>query len=746
MNGNIFYSQVKSRVQKEVIARARAGKLNRDTKSMNFMLGVISNAEVVVWKDSTYTEALAKLGGKLSREKYYRPQAFLDIKNESKRTVPFLSSVDLVIGDNSMNILNRATIRLNIPDPLRDLDETERLFFRPGRAVSIRIESPPEALITEAQIDDDPSETETDPDYPRFIEFRGLITSFDYAYQTNGTIDGTLSITGTSNTYTDVSMLISSGPETLEEKQVDSLLSKIPDKKQDVSLKTQQPLNLNANNSFTNSISWDSSNSLPTSPVQTNNVVNTSNPNNSLVTNAEDAAVDVKPINTFYQRLSDDFNKYKEAKEKKSVTPKIFKSTFYQINDSTAPANEPAIIKWGPIYQQFNKEKQKFETTESDYHRYVTLAHLINYINFYIMKKMKSVAETPWIHCSDYPLNYPIPNSKKEIEIEPQFSNYYSELTSINPESILLIGQDGAGKTNTYGDRVIGATVGTAGQQLFFNENEIGHPSRILISMQTIKTISDSLTDTIVKSGKQKTFRIKDFLNLISQEISDATAGAIEMKLITHPDIPDRLLFYDSNFVNYRTTVKEFEIPVWANNANGTIVQDLKITAKIPDNVKNLAYILNQGVEEISDSQIAPYLNVMYADEEEMIDKLKDKYKAIHEDALNKLKLAKEKLGDDPDSKTIQQELKSSLKKYLQYPTPSAVESNRINAPIFPYEIEFTMPGINGFRYGDVLQFSGIPERYRISNVFLIYQITQTIDSAGVWTTKIRCGMRPRLT
>jgi hypothetical protein len=653
-----------------------------------------------------------------------------------------LNSVDLVIGDNSMNVLNRATCRITIPDPLRDLDETETKFFRPGRAIKIRIESPKESLLTEYQQEDleTDNDTETDVDYPRFVEFKGLITSFDYSYQTNGTIEATLSVTGTSNTYTDVTMLISSGPETLQEKEVDALLDPIDDTDDNqtfsktnstfssTALANYKPPTFNVN--FGDSLA----SVIPgTPPVNTLNAVNTNNSIPNLVVQAAEN-ISLVPINTFYQRLSEDVNRYIDTKPEKRS--EIIDSTFYQIGYNVIH-NFPAYIRWGSIYQQFDKKKNK--TQASDYYRHVSLAHLINYINFYVMKKMAFSAEAPWIHCTDTILDDSNTAFTSLATPTISYCNYYSELVSSNPERILLLGKNSSGSTNTYGDRVIGALPAsreTVGTRSFF-ENNIGYASRIMISMDVIKEISDKLYES-------KRFRIKDFLGAISGEISDATGGAVSMKLITHPDNQEQLLFYDENFVNFNTTVQEFNIPLWANDPRGSIVQDFKITTKIPDNVKNLAYVLNQGVDEISESDIAPYLNVMYADEEAS-KKLKIKYKQIHEDGINKLNIAKQKLGDDPTSKTAQQELRSALKKYLQYPTPSAVESNTINAPMFPYEVEFTMPGINGFRYGDVLQFSGLPERYSKFNVFLIYQITQTINTTGQWTTKFRCGMRPRL-
>ena len=63
-------------------------------------------------------------------------------------------------------------------------------------------------------------------------------------------------------------------------------------------------------------------------------------------------------------------------------------------------------------------------------------------------------------------------------------------------------------------------------------------------------------------------------------------------------------------------------------------------------------------------------------------------------------------------------------------------------APIFPFSAEFTIDGINGFRYGDQLIFACLPTNYQINTLFSIMQITQTVGSSGDWTTAIRCVMR----
>jgi hypothetical protein len=85
------------------------------------------------------------------------------------------------------------------------------------------------------------------------------------------------------------------------------------------------------------------------------------------------------------------------------------------------------------------------------------------------------------------------------------------------------------------------------------------------------------------------------------------------------------------------------------------------------------------------------------------------------------------------------------MRKYLQYPKPTIQESNQMKAPIIPFEASFTIDGINGFKYGNVLKFAGLPKRYHENCVFLVVGITDSVSTDGQWTTAVRCLMRPKI-
>ena len=127
-----------------------------------------------------------------------------------------------------------------------------------------------------------------------------------------------------------------------------------------------------------------------------------------------------------------------------------------------------------------------------------------------------------------------------------------------------------------------------------------------------------------------------------------------------------------------------------------------------------------------------------------MLNKLNRQYQEKHVEFLRNLNNSKISFGKNPTSVERITELRQSLIKYIQYPTTDLTKTNQLTAPIYPFDAEITIDGINGFRYGDVLQFPALPERFRKNAVFSIININHTISNSGEWTTKLKCIMRPK--
>jgi hypothetical protein len=206
----------------------------------------------------------------------------------------------------------------------------------------------------------------------------------------------------------------------------------------------------------------------------------------------------------------------------------------------------------------------------------------------------------------------------------------------------------------------------------------------------------------------------------------------------------------DSKFINNgrideTRSVVPYSVPMFSNHPNGSIITDFTFTAKLPDNAKNLSYVLNSG-DEVSELDVAPYMNFMYnAQNVDQINNLRQRHADDYEKRLKELATARIKLGQSPGVPELKTTLYKALTEYVKKPFPDFTKTVQMTAPIFPFEASFTVNGINGFKYGDIVQFEALPSRYRLNTVFSIIGVTHTVSTDGQWTTSCRCIMRPSM-
>ena len=676
-SGDIFYSNVDVNLRRELNARANAGFTSKTNADLNYMLGKVCGVEIQAYDGNdpatkklvqlpggtNETDPFAIIGGSTNKLEPFLPNGPTGYlrPGSSRRVPPLMTLAEINIGDHTMGLLNKATVNITIPDPVRDFDAFERIWFRPGRHATLIFEHPDSAVITQEFLTDEtvPSEEKLAKQFPKKtdeirdqlkkmnrVRFDGLITTFQFTYQQDGSVECSLSLTGTSNVYTDVSMLI------------------------------QQ---------------------------DTGSAIATSTGND-----------------TFYNVIS----KLVDGKIKEVTTDTITSKEII-IDNST----DRSIIFGPGLVQNPNSKAQ-----QSTY-RYITLGYLVDLINKNIINK-HNVVDQPEVICNDSICR----------------SNVYNELVSPDPRKLLLWPGNTEYGINQY-PKTIGITWLDSVEPItegFYNTPQddpsiidpVGFPSRIYIELETIKVISENA----------KT--VNDLFKSLSELIYSHTGGSINMALITHPTIPKALLYYDTKYLgNNKEDITEFTVPMFAQSkvegnteetVLGTIVTDVKISSKLPDNMKNLAYVLNEGTE-ISESDIAPFVAYMYADADQR-EKLGANYKETHEKYLAELQETKIQFSNDTTSKTAIDRLKKALIKYIQYPTPDIILSNKLSAPIYPFDVEFTIDGINGFKYGDVLEIPILPTRYSEQTVFSIINVVHSVDSTGLWKTKIKCIMRPRIT
>jgi hypothetical protein len=247
-----------------------------------------------------------------------------------------------------------------------------------------------------------------------------------------------------------------------------------------------------------------------------------------------------------------------------------------------------------------------------------------------------------------------------------------------------------------------------------------------------------------------KAFTVATLLAAISTKIEKATGNAIQLRIVTHPDNLDMLMFADTQFVKNRAsdstaTVVPYSFPMFSNHPNGSAVKEFSLSAKMPDNLKNLSYVLNQG-DDLTEAQIAPYMNFMFnAQNKEQLAKLTQNFRSTHEQSVETLARAKKQFGNSPGVPEHQQALYKALAEYVKHPVADWRTAQQMTAPLYPFEASVTLDGIQGFRYGDVVQFDALPLRYRRNTVFSIMSVTHTVSSTGEWTTGLKCMMRPSI-
>jgi len=745
----IFYTQVDSNLQDELNARGAAGRFNRTGKDFDFMLGKIANVGLIPYKDQKRSIDNiipgGTIGGSELRSGEYLPtgpNGFLSDRkykytqnitnpdatqtatveervNTSRRIPPFITSLDVSIGDHSMGLLNTATVNMTIPNPQRDLNFIESVYFRPGRYVTVVIQHPESAIITRDQnngllTDEVLASTKTIEElFPGVSEdkirkyqkmnsyyFEGQITKFTIDYQTDMTVVATLTMRGASNVYTDLQL--TTNTETQETDQKNAANPNKPTEEPSVpEISEEEEQTLNAIRAFTfyGQLSREVDSLIFGSNLSPEQRI-------ALISGMQNVKIPPAPKKGFIVDTSDADLKYKNPVTRTVIWGEPFKGKGYQ--------------------------------------RYISLDWLIDFLNRVIISKMLKNNENAQI----------IFTQSNDLCV----SNYYFKLISANPNKIILPGAQQYGDLYWFSE--LQGDIENNQDYPLFNDaifNRISYPGRILLNMELIQ-------ENIKILGANGNLTVNELLALISGDINNATGGAIQLKLITHPEKSDFLLYYDCNHVKNitkNTPVQPYSVPMFSNHPAGTIVRDFKFNGSLPKDASNLSYVLNQDTTEISESSIAPFLSYMYSANtversgpnetvgnlitKEQLEELKKKYKETHEKYIKSLNDSAKKVGKKPDSDEERIALQEALEKYIQYPTDNIELTNDIAAPTIPFQASFTIDGIHGFRYGDVLTFDGLPDRYKRNTVFSITSINHTVGTGGEWTTSINCIMRPKI-
>ena len=820
---NIFYDQVDKNLAEELNARGRAGKSDRSNAALNFMLGKIANARITAYtgNDST-TPVVADygiLGGETVRSGRYLPSGkdgFLsnatyntstitfgtgadgnDIANvvtsddyldNTRRVGPILTQLSITVGDHSMGLLNKATVQISIPNPARDLEGVEATWFRPGRFVRIEIAHPDSALITMNSTGGKltpstlPNVDQLKERYPTWdinkildqisymnkYQFEGLITSFDFSYNEQMQVDATLNLTGTSNVYTDISMLLPKTNTEVKTNPYDYVDNNVPAtliSEADAAKLTTKP-NAQLYDALdiivTNALAAIPNGSTGTGLISLNipSTITGSDVGNSAAT--DHFVLYGEPYDPLVN--DDEYNSYatERTAELKELQTQIDYFNGLLATPSGSKNYPTASIDISRLQTQYTASNTIFTNVSSSnvdetnpstfYNRYITLGALTEIVNTYVVSKVAGSVSFSKIICDDILC----------------LSNYLPEMVSCIPDEILFLPANASDTTienseiNQYGNlayynnaidknkilNVQGYTKTWLGgyQVVSKDTTTVIYPSRIFINLEFIQT-----TLNFLSANNTKNFTIKSFFAAISDRIEYASGRSIQMKLVTLPTDESKLIFADIKYINptdssiKRETKLPYSVPMLANHPNGTIVKSFSFSAKLPESAKNLSYVLNQG-DDVTEQDIAPYLNYMYSNKDETaLNAAIVKYREQHEIIVKQLRNTRTQLSLSPTQAEFIAALYKDLTEYLKHPTPRLRDSQQLTAPIFPFDATFKIDGINGLRYGDILTFDALPLRYRVNTVFSVIGLTHTVTGDGQWETEVRCIMRPNI-
>ena len=690
----IFYSQVNGALQRELNKRGAAGSTSRTNKDMQFMIEKIANVQLEAYDDTPVADSkpiagFGILGGHAMQIDSHLPSGETGFLNDnirpSRRTTPGIMDVNISINDQSKSYINKASVTILIPDATTDMDEMERIYCAPGRHIQLKIIHP-ESTILSGELLDAQALPNTDTlrkFYPNIdlerlrkmneLYFQGRISNFTFSYNAEGSVELTIEIIGTSNTYAEVKLNMSSTVQTA-------------------------------------------------------------------LTGSGGKAVE-NQVSDLYTSLSRQIDDVIQAYKSESNDSPEF--------EQLAPNTTDQGILVGTPYILGNSNSPKLI-------RMVSLGYLINYINTFALERVGAR-----ITCNDAIC----------------FSNFYEKMVSSNPMKVLLWSGTTGIKTNEY-TFDISTTAPTDAYNIAPSETvpeppaigpiatepppvlkmfpkvqaespgfaitsateNVSFPSRIYINLETLKNIIDIIL--LPDKNGVVDASVRNFLNKLSDVIRINTGNAINLVLVQDPIISSALIYCDANYVSSTASVTEFTLPIFTSKTGASVVRNFSLTSNVPNSVKNMIFGLTSG-DTSTQKQVA-YNPYIYANSETRI-KLAQEWKTKHEQVIKDLASIKNTFSKRPEDQKNIEILQSTLERYITYFTPDINQSIERTKAIFPMELEFTIDGINGFKYGDVLSFAGLPARYTRSFVFTVLGITHSVASNGEWTTTVKCNPRVRI-
>jgi len=259
--------------------------------------------------------------------------------------------------------------------------------------------------------------------------------------------------------------------------------------------------------------------------------------------------------------------------------------------------------------------------------------------------------------------------------------------------------------------------------------------SRILVSRDLLRAMSDNYLKIDSEGEETSKVPIKKFLKDIFATIKDLTGGAVNLFLVS-PDDPDKAA--KEIHVRNLNEAPGDEAPeavifnplIGQKNYNETCKM-LKVTGKVPKGTQAAAFGGTPGSDN-EESEASSYLKDDPGEDSEAAKTLAQR---LNEAFLN---LAYSEFDSEAVSGA-----KGVLKELVNQ-EPLKEKAKKRTIP-YPLEMEVTLEGLYGFKFGDTVTSEFLPSLYKkiegLRVAFTVAGITDKI-SGGVWVTELKTVCR----
>lgn len=262
----------------------------------------------------------------------------------------------------------------------------------------------------------------------------------------------------------------------------------------------------------------------------------------------------------------------------------------------------------------------------------------------------------------------------------------------------------------------------------------------ILFCREFLREIESESSKTVEKNQPPQLL-VRDFIEKLLARIKSASCGIYDLSLVADPDAENNPAIGKLLIVNKREvsadTVTPLVFDVLQAGGDG-ITRDLSLTGKVPKDIQSDAFTKGTGTTIESNDA-----NALAAIDEQTVE-------SPPAPNLSAALLAADKKAytDDfnPEAFSGYKELYGQF--IASQDASKQVKTNKI-AAIYPLEMNITLNGIKGFKFGDLVTAKNLPAIYRnaaggLRLAFTVTRITHTVDNND-WKTSLTttCRLQP---